>query len=231
VLLNGDDVFEAIMPAGDVLQRLAIEAGFLARQRFGMGLLVQQPEVVAEASLFVLYTARGEFTVAQQRALSELVAQGRGLVAVHSSAVYGTVDDAVDPDFRTAFELIGHRYRSHGPEPRWSEVRVELDSRHPVTAGVESFTLFAEHYELEAADDRSRVIAWRETTGGREPIVTARSHGAGRVVYVQLGHDLRALGHPAFAAIVGNAMWWSAALDPVTRSARGADRRNVRAEP
>jgi type 1 glutamine amidotransferase len=81
-----------------------------------------------------------------------------------------------------------------------------------VTAGVEPFGLFAEHYELEAADERSDVLAWRETPHGREPIVTARAHGGGRVVYVQLGHDLRALGHPAFAAIVRRAMTWTSRL-------------------
>jgi type 1 glutamine amidotransferase len=87
---------------------------------------------------------------------------------------------------------------------------VELDPDHPVTARLEPFELFAEHYELEAADDRSAVIAWRRTPGGREPIVTARAHGDGRVVYVQLGHDLRALGHPAFTEIVRRAMLWAA---------------------
>ena len=161
MLLNGDDVHEAIFPAGEVLQRLGIEAGFLTRQRFGMALLLAEPEVVAEASLFVLYTARGEFTQEQQHALAELVAGGRGLVAIHSSAVFGSIGTELDPDFREAFELIGQRYRSHGPEPRWSTVRVELDPVHPVTAGIPSFELFAEHYELEAADDRSDVIAWR----------------------------------------------------------------------
>ncbi len=213
VLLNGDDVHEAILPAGEVLQRLGIEAGFLTRQRFGMGLLLAEPEVVADASLFVLYTARGEFTPAQQQALSDLVAEGRGLVAIHASAVFGSVGLELDPAFRVAFELVGQRYRSHGPEPRWSDVLVELDPAHPVTAGIEPFELHAEHYELEAADDAADVIAWRTTPTGREPIVTTRAHGSGRVVYVQLGHDVRALGHPSFAAIVRQAMTWAARLD------------------
>lgn len=210
VLLNGDDVFEAIFPAGEILQSIGVDAGFLARQRFGMGLLVDEVKVAAAASCYVLYTARGEFTPAQQRALSRLVSDGRGLVAIHSSAVFGSVDGEVHPADRTAFELLGHRYRSHGPEPRWSDIRVELDPDHPVTAGLEPFELFAEHYELEAADDRSDIIGWRRTPHGREPIVTARAHGHGRVVYVQLGHDLRALGHPAFAVLVRHAMLWAA---------------------
>ena len=213
VVLNGDDVFEAIFPAGEVLQSIGIEAGFLTRQRFGMGFLLAQPEVAAEASLFVLYTARGEFTPPQQDALSTLVADGRGLVAIHSAAVVGSIGPELDPEFRTAFELVGHRYRSHGPEPRWSDIRVEVDPRHPVTRGIESFELFAEHYELEPASEPGRVIAWRGTARGPEPIVTAREHGAGRVVYVQLGHDVRALGHPGFAGIVRNAMTWAAGRD------------------
>jgi type 1 glutamine amidotransferase len=212
VLLNGDDVFEAIFPAGDVLQKIAIEAGFLARQRFGMGLLVEDVDAAAAASLYVLYTARGDFTGAQQRALSALVADGRGLVAIHSSAVFGSIGGDLDPEFRPAFELLGQRYRSHGPEPRWGEISVELDGTHPVTSGIEPFELFAEHYELEAADDRSEVIGWRATASGPEAIVTAREHGRGRVVYVQPGHDLRALGHPSFAGIVRNAMTWAARL-------------------
>jgi type 1 glutamine amidotransferase len=209
VLLNGDDVFEDLVTAGGVLQRIALDAGYATRVRYGMGAVVNDPDALAAATAFIMYTARGTFEPEQQHELSRLVSEGRGLVVVHAANVFGSIDGLLDERYRTAFDLVGSRYRSHGPEPRWSVVRVETDPGHPITRGIGAFELFHEHYELETAPD-VETIAWREVPGGREPIVHVRRHGAGGVVYVQLGHDARTLGEPVFAELVARSLDWSA---------------------
>ena len=51
------------------------------------------------------------------------------------------------------------------------------------------------------------------------PVMYAREAGAGRVVYLALGHDMRAWGEPSFRALVRQAMTWAA--EPSTGDAAG----------
>jgi type 1 glutamine amidotransferase len=78
---------------------------------------------------------------------------------------------------------------------------------HPETAGLTPFDLTHEHYRLELADDVD-VLAWREAPYGREPLVTAHHYGAGRVCFVQFGHDLRVWDEPRVRDIITTAAAW-----------------------
>jgi type 1 glutamine amidotransferase len=83
---------------------------------------------------------------------------------------------------------------------------VEL-APHPVTAGLDPFELTHEHYRTELADD-VEVVAWRETPHGSEPLVVVHEYGAGRVCFVQFGHDLRVWDEPGMRDTVMNAAAW-----------------------
>jgi uncharacterized protein len=41
------------------------------------------------------------------------------------------------------------------------------------------------------------------------PVMYAREFGAGRVVYLALGHDMRAWGEPPFRKLVAQALAWA----------------------
>jgi hypothetical protein len=43
-------------------------------------------------------------------------------------------------------------------------------------------------------------------------VLYAREYGAGRVVYLALGHDLRAWGEPPVRALVRQSLRWAAGL-------------------
>ena len=83
---------------------------------------------------------------------------------------------------------------------------------HPVTVGVSDFEIFDEYYEFELADDKVTVLAQRTRSDGVViPVMYAREVGAGRVVYLACGHDMRAWGEPGFRQLVRQAMVWAAA--------------------
>jgi type 1 glutamine amidotransferase len=85
---------------------------------------------------------------------------------------------------------------------------------HPVTAGVTDFELFDEYYEFELADEKITVLAQRHRADGVIiPVMYAREVGAGRVVYLALGHDMRAWGEPPFRALVRQALAWASGLE------------------
>jgi uncharacterized protein len=190
-----------------------VDNGFAARVAMGTQCLSRLadpdgPDGPDGPDLIVLYTATGAFPPARQADLAAAVRAGAGLIAVHAANVFASTGGRLDERFRPVFELIGSRYAGHGPAPHESRFRVETDQRHPLTRGLAPFEITHEHYQLELAAD-SRVVAWRFSQGGREPIVAVRPAGRGRVCYLQLGHDMRAWDDPPVREILARGAAWA----------------------
>ena len=208
IVISGDDVYEDLFCAASALQTALTGEGFVTRTSMGTAPL----DGAADADVIVLYTALGRFTAQQRKGLERAVRGGCGLLALHSSAVLASPPGQLDEADRLLAELIGCRYVSHGPPPHESRFEVLLDTGHEVTAGIAPFEVTHEHYELATAPD-VKVLAWRESEGGREPLVHVRTCGEGRVAYLQLGHDMRIWGEPAVRLLVRRAARWAARPD------------------
>jgi len=212
VIVNGDDIHHDLITASLVFQQLGIEAGFATRRACGTNRFIDPFPATAEADVYLFYTAGGEFTTAQQEALAEAVRGGKGYVAVHGANIMGWEGDAIDPADRPLFELLGNRYLSHGPGHHEGRHLIEIvGGDHPITEGIEDFELFDEYYEFELADNDITVLAQRHRADGVViPVMYARRVGAGRVVYLALGHDLRSWGEPPVRELVRRAIQWAA---------------------
>jgi type 1 glutamine amidotransferase len=207
-VISGDDVYEDLFTAASALQSALTDEGFATRTSLGTAPL----DGAAGADVIVLYTALGRFTADQREGLARAVRGGCGLVALHSTTVLASPPDQLDEADRLLAEVIGSRYVSHGPLPHESRFGVRLDATHEVTAGIAPFEVTHEHYRLATAPD-VRVIAWRETDAGTEPLVHVRQYGDGRVCYIQLGHDMRIWGEPAVRLLVRRAARWACRPD------------------
>ena len=86
VLVGGDDVYEDLFGASAELAAIAGEAGFVAHRRMGLGSFAWASQYGQTPDVLALFTAMGEATARQQQALADAVAQGMGLVAVHTAA-------------------------------------------------------------------------------------------------------------------------------------------------
>jgi type 1 glutamine amidotransferase len=223
VVITGDDVYEDLFTASLKLQDLLAGLGFTTRAVMGTGRLAALANGSATSSdskmrraaaglagtdLIVLYTATGQFAPGTQAALAGLVSAGTGLIAIHAANVFPSIAGRLDESYRELFELIGSRYASHGPRPHESRFTVHADQNHPVTSGLAPFEIDQEHYQLNLAPD-SAVVAWRDTPAGREPVLHVREHGAGRVAYLQLGHDMRAWDDPAVRGLLARCAAWA----------------------
>jgi type 1 glutamine amidotransferase len=223
VVVNGDDLRHDLLNAAQVFQQLGTEAGFATRKAMGTSRFADPHRETAEADVYLLYTAGGQFAAHQQRALAAAVASGKGLVGVHYANTLRHRNGELDPADRALFELLGSRRVSDGGchEGRHT---VEITADHPVTRGVTDFDVFDEYEEIELADDAVTVLArGRRPDGTTVPVLYVREAGAGRVVYLALGHDMRSWGEPPVRALVRQALCWAAHRDG---SAGGSDGRS-----
>ena len=210
VIVNGDDIHHDLIGASLVFQQIGTEAGFATRRAAGTGRFIDPRPETAQAEVYLFYTSGGQFGTGQQQALAQAVAGGKGMVSIHCSNILGWQGDGVDPADRPLFELLGNRYLSHGPGRHEGRHTIEIVADHPATAGVTDFELFDEYYEFELADEKVTVLAQRHRADGVTiPVMYAREVGAGRVVYLALGHDMRAWGEPPFRALVRQALAWA----------------------
>lgn len=221
VVINGDDVYEDLFGASLELQSVVSEAGFASTVQMGMARFAQDTDQRAagrlnNADLVVLYTAMGEFDPEQQQGLARAVGAGMGLVAIHASNVFGERDGELAQEYEAAFDLFGSRYASHGPPPHESRYSVHIDATHPITAGIEPFSITHEHYQVEQADDHNRVLAWRLRGDDAEPLVYVREVAQGRVCYLQFGHDMRAWREPSIRTMIARAAQWATRKDDAT---------------
>jgi type 1 glutamine amidotransferase len=214
VVVNGDDIHHDLLSAAVVMQQLGLEAGLVTRKGMGTNRFMDPRPETADADTYLFYTAGGTFGTSQQEALAAAVTAGKGLVGVHGANILGWQGDGLDPADRPLFELLGNRYLSHGPGHHEGRHTIEIVADHPVTAGLSDFELFDEYYEFELAADDVTVLAQRHRADGQViPVAYAKDHGAGRVVYIALGHDMRAWGEPSFRALVRQALRWTAKVD------------------
>jgi len=211
VIVNGDDTHHDLISASLAFQQIGTEAGFATRRAAGTSRFIDPLPATAEADVYVFYTAGGPFPTAQQEALADAVAAGKGYVAIHGANILGWQGDELDPADEPLFRLLGNRYLSHGPGHHEGMQRIRFTSDHPITDGLDDVELFDEFYEFEESDGDNHVLAERTRADGVViPVLYVRTHGAGRVVYLALGHDLRTWGHPTFKTLVARAISWAA---------------------
>jgi len=133
---------------------------------------------------------------------------GKGLVLVHPALWYNWNDW---PEYNRL--LVGGGARSHD---KYGEFEVKLTGvRHAVTEGVPAvFRISDELYHFEPDPNGTPILvlatAYEEKSGKTFPSVWIVQHPHARIVCIALGHDRKAHEHPAYQALLRNAVRWAA---------------------
>ncbi|MFD8235453.1 ThuA domain-containing protein [Streptomyces sp. NPDC059696] len=186
---------------------------------------------MAATDLVVQCVTMSEITREQLAGLTTAVEAGTGFTGWH-----GGIADS----FRASSDylhLVGGQFATHpGKEPceRRGEAAdhflphtisvTKAGRTHPITAGIEDFTLETEQYWV-LHDDLIDVLAttthptrpwqpWHRPV--TSPAVWTRRWGAGRIVVTTPGHSVDVLEHPGVRTIVERGMLWA------TRTASGS---------
>ncbi|MBO6015015.1 MAG: ThuA domain-containing protein, partial [Lachnospiraceae bacterium] len=131
--------------------------------------------------------------------LKEYVKKGGGLLSVHAGNSF-FADSC--PGYT---ELIGNFFVKH---PARCEVRLSV-LKHPITAGVEDFSIRDEHYEIKLLSEDAQVFLQSESaTGGMQTAGYACTLGEGRICVLTPGHILSVWKHPMFVRLLTNAISW-----------------------
>jgi type 1 glutamine amidotransferase len=172
--------------------------------------LERQKRIEAEApSLVVDYTCLSEtredgspavqrMTDENANALATWVQKGGALLALHAA----TVTAQSSPVFR---RLVGGVFVEH--PPAFAFTVYPLYGSHPITAGIQSFSVHDELYIARTEPDvQVHLVACPESTA--YPLAWSRSEGQGRVAYLALGHDRRVWELPAYGKLVRQMVTW-----------------------
>jgi type 1 glutamine amidotransferase len=157
-----------------------------------------------------------------RKAYLGFVRQGRGHVVVHAGSA--SFQDWSDYG-RLTLATWKNGQTSHGPIHEF-QVRIEKTD-HPVTAGIEPFTVRDELWNAPGVAEGAEVLAssfsgsGQGGTGRWEPCVLAGTFGRGRTLTILLGHDAQAMDNPGFGKLLARAVEWAAAGTIATGRPKG----------
>ena len=169
-----------------------------------------------EYDVLLDYLTDSTLTDDQLEGLLSFVRDGKGYVGVHcasdltsveSEAEPGSIDHTEEP-FSELRELVGGHFLTH---PDRSEFGVRIvDDEHPITGGVEDFSVYDEPYQVEYDED-VRVLARMDHPDLEAyPVAWTKPYGDGRVYYLSLGHTAEAFDSDEFRTLLRNGIDWAA---------------------
>ncbi len=189
-------VFEAtgVVPHFTVDVR-ALSAENLARVRLLVILRdgLQRPDAGGKANYVWM-------TPEQERAVAAFVERGGGFLNLHNSM-------GLYPEGGAYLKLVGGRYTGHGPLERF---RVEVvDHSHPITQGVEDFTVADEQHTPIPDLEKVHLLLRSRSDAGKTAVAGwAYEPGRGRLCHLAPGHTREALLQPMYQRLMRNAVAW-----------------------
>ncbi len=163
------------------------------------------PETLKGYAGLVIYANTEKITPAQETALLDYVASGKGLIPLHCAS-YCFLNS---PKY---IELVGAQFQRHDTGT-FRTIIAAPD--HPVMRGFKGFESWDETYSHTKHNEKDRtVLEYRQEGDRKEPWTWVRTHGKGRVFYTAWGHDQRTWGNPGFQNLVERGIRWSVGGDP-----------------
>jgi type 1 glutamine amidotransferase len=185
-------------------------AGCIVESTYDLNRLTELDQ--SGVDLIISYTSLGQhregyndtgpeiMTTEQIRGLLGWVRAGGGLLAAHCATVLGESDPEMG-------ELMGGVFVSHPPQ--FSFPVYPIAAEHPITAGIEAFSVHDEFYieQLVAPVDIHMTAIDR---GAAYPMVWSKSEGQGRVAHIAMGHSELVWNLPSYRQLMLQALDWVA---------------------
>jgi hypothetical protein len=140
-------------------------------------------------------------TPQQQAAVVNFVTNGGAFLNLHNSMGLYPADGPY-------LKLVGGHYIGHGPLER---IRIEVvDPHHPITRGVEGFSLADEQHTPPYEHGKVHLLLRSRSDDGKVVAAAGWAYepGRGRLCHLANGHTREALAHPMYQRLLRNAINW-----------------------
>lgn len=164
-------------------------------------------ETLAPYDGLIVYANSTELAPAQEKALLDFVASGKGFIPIHCAS-YCFLNS------NKYVELVGAQFLRHGTGVFRTKI---VAPDHPLIRGFRGFESWDETYVHTKHNEHDRTVLETRTEGNaEEPWSWIRTHGRGRVFYTAWGHDERTWGNPGFQNLIERGIRWAVGQDPTT---------------
>lgn len=172
-------------------------------------------ENLALYDALMIYANWNEIEPAQEKALIDFVASGKGLLPLHCASYC----------FRNSEEyvkMVGGQFWRHTMD---SVTTITTDANHEIMRGLNPLTAYDETYLHTKLQPDNHVLAVREIKADQfndkpgvksEPYTWTRTYGKGKVFYTAYGHDDRTWSKKGFQDLIYNAILWSVDADALS---------------
>ncbi len=164
---------------------------------------------MAATDLIVMHWHMAYLTTDQLVPFLGAVERGTGLAGIHG--FMGDACRTIDPyhNAHAYHYMVGGHWVAH-PGDDGVSYRVRIaDRAHPITAGLDDFTVISEKYYMHV-DPAITAVATTDFGAVTMPIAWTKSYGAGRVFYHSLGHRTNIVRMPEVLRLTAQGMVWAA---------------------
>jgi type 1 glutamine amidotransferase len=170
-----------------------------------------QHDLRGKYDLIIMYDFTRDIDQASKRNLRDFLESGKGVLVLH----HAILSYQKWPWWYE--EVVGGRYLldHEGDTPASTykgnrEFFVSPAGDHPITAGIAPFHLWDEAYMGMWISPNIKPLLMTDNPDSDPCIAWVGPYQKARVVFIQLGHGHTAFGHPAYRALVHNAILWVA---------------------
>ncbi len=153
---------------------------------------------LADVAAIVLYIHHDQLSDDALAKLESFVANGGGLLALHSASASFKQNDAY-------FKLLGGRFITHGRIHKFSVLF--FDEADALFGKRTNFTVTDELYRHNVEPDIT-IHLITKVENENEPVMWTRLHKKGRVAYLALGHRAAVWRQPAVGDILQTSLNW-----------------------
>ncbi|MFI5457980.1 MAG: ThuA domain-containing protein [Isosphaerales bacterium] len=170
-----------------------------------------QTDLRPKYDVVIMYDFSRDLDATGRKNLRDFVESGKGIVVLH----HALLDYQQWPWWYE--EVVGGRYRlkPEGNIPASTvkadqQIFVTPEGQHPITAGIGPFHIVDETYKRMWISPLARPLLSTDNGSSDRSLAWIGPSAKFKVVAIQLGHGHTAFGHPAYRALVHNAILWSA---------------------
>lgn len=174
---------------------------------------IYSSDSIGKYDALIFYDMVQDITEDQKKAFINLLNEGQGMVFLHHSI-------ASYQDWDEFLNILGARYylqpsvykNDSVPASTYlddQEVEVSvLDDMHPVTRGLEDFTIQEEVYDYYTVIPGVHPLMSTNHPQSGELVVWSNTYLKSRIVYIQFGHDNNAYSNPNFRKLLRQSIKW-----------------------